>query len=74
MGIRRTSLVRQIVGGIGWTIAILGAAAFAGLIVFTDMHREVYERVPTENLLGVGLIVVLGVVLLVVSRRVGRKN
>jgi hypothetical protein len=73
----RLGLARQIVGGIGWTIALLGAAVFAGLIgviIFIAQHREIYERIPAKNLLGPALVTVLGLGLVLASRRVGRKN
>jgi uncharacterized membrane protein len=65
---------RQIIGGIGWTIALLAAAGFVSLIVFTDMHRSAYERVPARNLLAVASAVLVGLGLVAASRKAGRKN
>jgi hypothetical protein len=73
----RPGLARQIVGGIGWTIAILGAAVFAGLIgviIFIEQHREIYERIPAKSLLSTALVAVLGLGLVLASGRAGRKS
>ena len=64
---------RQIVGGIGWTIFVLGATAFVSLVVFVDSHRAVYERVP-PNLLAVAVAGLVGLGVVVASRRAGRKH
>lgn len=64
----------QIVGGIGWTIFVLGTSAFVSLLVFVDSHRAVYERVPPKNLLAVAVAGLVGLGVVVASRRAGRER
>jgi hypothetical protein len=67
-------VARQIVGGIGWTIFLLGSSALVSLVAFVDSHRAVYERVPPKNLLAVAVAGLVGLGVVVTSRRTGRER